>query len=151
MRRFGLAGLALFLVVLAACSSDSTSSSDVRIPGPEIIRPLPAVPNVTSCSAADIETHINALMGVITPNQNAALSKFQTVEALMAQNTPAATAEARDYAQNTLLVVHQPEIWPDLTGRLRRRIRPRRTSCRQRSFASWVCSTFRRAIRQRLW
>ena len=56
---------------------------------------------MTSCSSADIETHLTALMGVLTPNDNSALSKFQHLERLVARHGD--LAAAKDYAVNNLL------------------------------------------------
>lgn len=106
MRRFGLAGLALLLSVLAACSGDSISPSDQRTPGVDITRPQ-AVDEVTQCSAADITHHLEELMDGLVPNDNSTLGKFQYVQTLLGYNDADSTAKARDFTVNTLIAFIQ--------------------------------------------
>ena len=103
MRRFGFAGLALSLVVLAACSTDPITPSDGRLPGSVVTPPPQALNEPTACAADDIEAHLTALMGVLVPNDNSTLGKFQYVQTLIGYNNPDSTAKARAFAQDPLI------------------------------------------------
>lgn len=99
MRRTGLFALTLLPIVLAACGSEAISPTDGKLTVP----PPGLVTTAGSCNAADITKDIAELMEALTPNNNAAQSKWEYVQTLMGYNHPDSTAKAREYADDVLL------------------------------------------------
>jgi hypothetical protein len=98
MRRLAFSAATLFALFLAACGTDNISPNNGQAPSGAV--PGPALTAPVCDNAATITSDLTTLMAKLTPNDQSALTKWNTVQSLMASGQ---TSEAQAYAQDPLL------------------------------------------------
>lgn len=104
MRRLGHLASLMTLLALAACGPDAVAPGNGETTNAKALQ-TPSTAPAQNCVAdpAVVTADLTILMGVLTPNNQSAQSKWTYVKLLMSYNNPDSTAKAQAYAQNPLI------------------------------------------------
>ena len=103
MRRHLYLASPILLLALAACGPDAVAPRNGETAAGKGLTPAAAPTQTCIANPAVVTADLTILMGVLTPNNQSAQSKWNYVKLLMSYNNPDSTAKAQAYAQDPLI------------------------------------------------